>query len=88
MKADAVVRARVSADLKREAAVILAACGLTISDAIRLMLMHTVQDGDVPFPHIIPNEKTLAAMRESLAGGWGKSINSVEELMADLHADD
>ena len=88
MAADAVVRARVNSELKREAAVILAACGLTISDAIRLMLMHTVQDGDVPFPHIIPNEETIAAMRESLDGGWGRSLSSVEELMADIDADD
>ena len=87
MAADSVVRARVNSELKREAAAILAACGLTISDAIRLMLMHTVQDGDVPFPHIIPNEETIAAMRDSLEGRV-KSFNSIEELMADLHADD
>ena len=87
MKADAVVRARVSKELKVEAAAVLAACGLTISDAIRLMLMHTVEDGALPFSHIIPTEETIAAMRDSLEGRT-RSFTSVEELMADLHADD
>ena len=34
-----------------------------------------------------PSAKTIAAIRELEAGG-GKSCNSVEELMADLNADD
>ena len=82
-----VVKAEVSEDLVNEVEGILAACGLTISDAIRLMLMHTVEDGALPFSHIIPTEETIAAMRDSLEGRT-RSFTSVEELMADLHADD
>ena len=41
----------------------------------------------LPFSHIIPNEETIAAMRDSL-NGRTRSFTSTEELMADLHADD
>lgn len=87
MTEQVVVAAEVGADLVAQAEAIFAECGLTISDAIRLMLMHTVEDGALPFSHIIPNEETIAAMRDSLEGRT-RSFTSVEELMADLHADD
>jgi DNA-damage-inducible protein J len=40
-----------------------------------------------PFEVLTPNETTLAAMREARAGNL-KSFDSVEALMADLHAED
>ena len=41
----------------------------------------------LPFEPLIPNETTIAAMREARAGNL-KSFGSVGALMADLHAED
>ena len=49
-----VVRARIEADLKSQAAAVLAANGLELSDAIRLFLRQVVQKGGLPFAVRIP----------------------------------
>ena len=41
----------------------------------------------LPFEPLIPNETTIAAMREARTGNL-KSFDSVGALMADLHAED
>jgi len=41
----------------------------------------------LPFEPLIPNETTIAAMREARTGNL-KSFDSVVALMADLHAKD
>lgn len=46
---NAVVRARIDADLKANAARVLAACGLELSDAIRLYLQQVVAHQGIPF---------------------------------------
>lgn len=46
---DTVVRARIDADLKANAARVLAACGLELSDAIRLYLQQVVSYQGIPF---------------------------------------
>jgi DNA-damage-inducible protein J len=48
MKAS-VVRARIDSELKAQAAGVLAACGLELSDAIRLFLRQVVVRGGIPF---------------------------------------
>jgi len=47
---DSVVRARIDADLKAEAARVLSGCGLELSDAIRLFLQQVVLQEAIPFP--------------------------------------
>ncbi|SRR5579872_278951 len=44
-----VVRARIESDLKDQAAAVLKASGLELSDAIRLFLRQVVQRGGLPF---------------------------------------
>ena len=46
---DNVVRARINAELKADAARVLAACGLEFSDAIRLFLQQVVAHQGLPF---------------------------------------
>ena len=87
MAANAIVQARVEQSVKDEAASVLAAMGLTISDAVRLMLVRVAREHALPFDPMIPNAETIAAMREARAGGL-KSFKTVEDLMADLNADD
>jgi DNA-damage-inducible protein J len=86
MSANAVVRARIDEHIKIEATAVLAAVGLTVSDAFRLMLTRVAHDKALPFEPLIPNDETIAAMREARQGNL-KSFDSIEALMADLNAD-
>ncbi|MGY3178772.1 addiction module RelB/DinJ family antitoxin [Ewingella americana] len=43
------IKARVSEELKREAAEVLHDCGLNVSTAIRLFLEQVVKSGGLPF---------------------------------------
>lgn len=81
------VRARIDTDTKERAAGALDAMGLSISDAIRLLMLRVADERRLPFEVKAPNAKTRKAIRE-LEAGKGKSFASVKALMADLHADD
>lgn len=87
MVANAVVRARINQRLKDEASAILAAVGLTVSDAVRLMLVRTVAEKALPFDPLVPNKKTIAALKAASDGKVKRALN-IDELMADLNADD
>jgi len=87
MTANAVVRARIDEQIKEEATVVLAAMGLTVSDAFRIMLTRVAKEKALPFEPLIPNEETIAAMKEARRGGL-PSFKDVDALMADLNADD
>ncbi len=85
--ADTYVRARIDTNTKERAAEALAAMGLSISDAIRLLMLRIADERRLPFEVKVPNATTRQAMAE-LEAGKGKSFANVEALMADLHADD
>ncbi len=87
MTTNAVVRARIDEHIKEEASVVLAAMGLTVSDAFRILLTRVAHDKALPFEPLVPNAVTIAAMKEARKGGL-KSFNSVAALLADLNADD
>jgi DNA-damage-inducible protein J len=84
---DTYVRARIDNSTKVKATEALAAMGLSVSDAIRLLMLRIAHEKRLPFEVKVPNKETLGAMAELEAGG-GKSFSSVEDLMADLYADD
>lgn len=83
MATGTVVRARIDAETKEEAASALAEMGLTISDYIRMALVRVARDKAVPFPVKVPNATTIKAMKE-LDAGKGKKFDSAEELFKDL----
>jgi DNA-damage-inducible protein J len=87
MAANQLVQARIDGAIKAEAAVVLAAMGLTVSDAVRLLLTRVAREHALPFDPLIPNAVTIAAMKEAREGNL-PSANSIEELMAALNADD
>ncbi len=86
MSANAVVRARIDENIKEEATAVLGGMGLTVSDAIRLMMVRVVNERRLPFD-LVPNAKTIAAMEEARAGNL-ESFDTVEDLLADLDATD
>jgi DNA-damage-inducible protein J len=73
--------------VKEEATAIYAAAGLTLSDAFRMMLMKTVAERALPFEPLMPNAETVEAMKAARRGEL-TTIGSIDNLMADLHADD
>lgn len=83
MSTDTVVRARIDAATKEQATEALAAMGLSVSDAIRLLLTRVAADKEFPFPVKVPNATTRKAMVE-LEAGKGKRFSTAEELFEDL----
>ncbi len=82
-----VVRARIDERVKEEAAAVLASIGLTVSDAFRLMMVRIATEKRLPFEPLVPNAETIEAMRAARRGDL-VTVGSVDDLVADLNADD
>lgn len=87
MAANAVVRARIDGNIKEEATAVLAAIGLTPSDAFRILMTRVAREKALPFEPLIPNAESIEAMKEARKGKL-KSFSSVDDLMTDLNAED
>lgn len=87
MSADAVVRARIDNETKERAAVALAAMGLSISDAIRLLMTRVADEQRLPFVVKVPNAETRAAMEEARAMARARFVTA-GELFDDLEKSD
>ena len=86
MSANVVVRARIDQHIKEEATVVLAAMGLTVSDAFRLLLTRIAREKALPFEPLVPNTATIKAMKEARRGNL--ETVTLDELKAVLNADD
>jgi len=83
MKADAVVRARIPAEIKERAMETLERMGLSASDLIRLTFLRVAEEDCLPFAVEVPNRTTRKAMAE-LEAGKGKRFDNVDALFKDL----
>jgi len=84
MPANALVQTRVDRTVKKKAAAVLQDVGLTVSDAVRLLLTRVARDKALPFELLTPNAETVAAMRAARAGVVEKV--TLDELQAVLDA--
>lgn len=84
MPAADVVRARIEPEVKTAASTVLAAMGLSMSDAIRMMLVRVATERALPFEVREPNAKTVRALREAEEGDVA-TFHSVDALLADLN---
>lgn len=80
------VRCRIEEDLKDSATEVLKACGLSISDAMRLFLRQVVAVQGLPFEVRIPSEKTARAMKQ--AREITRKFNSTDEMLRTLDGKD
>lgn len=87
MATNALVQTRIDGTVKDEAAAVLKEMGLTVSDAVRLMLVRVAREKTLPFDVRTPNAATRDAIGE-LEAGKAARFSSVEALMADLRAYD
>lgn len=65
MAANSVVRARIDSDTKARATEALQAMGLSVSDAIRLLLVRVADEKRLPFAVQVPRSAHANAMDES-----------------------
>ena len=86
MAANSVVRARIDEQTKNEAAAVLKAMGLTVSDAFRLMMVRIAKEKALPFEPLVPNEETIEAMKAARRGEV-TTVGSPGKLLASLKAD-
>lgn len=83
MASNQLVQARIDGAIKEEASLVLAAMGLTVSDAVRMLLTKVAHDKALPFEPLVPNAKTIQAMKNARAGKVMKASN-LANLFADL----
>ena len=85
--ASGMVHIRIDEKVKAKAAKTLASMGLTVSDAVRLLLTRVAAEKAMPFDVRVPNRATQAAI-EAAERGEVFRASSVADLMANLNADD
>ena len=87
MTENTVVRARINGRIKEQAAVVLGAMGLTLSDAFRLLITRVAAEKALPFEPLVPNAKTIEAMKAARRGEL-VATRSVDHLLSSLNDED
>lgn len=87
MATTTMVHVRVDEAVKAKAAATLAAMGLSVSDAVRMLLVRIAAEQALPFDVRAPNTETVAAIQE-LEAGRGRRFENMDSLLADLNAGD
>jgi DNA-damage-inducible protein J len=83
MAETAMIHVRVEEDLKVRATEALSRMGMTVSEAVRVLLVRVASDQAFPFPIKVPNAVTRAAMEsDDLVGPFAAG----EDLISDLDA--
>lgn len=81
--ATTMVHIRVDQKTKERATKTLAAMGMSVSDAVRMLLVRVVAEKALPFDVKVPNPTTMKAMRAA-DKGQGKRQKSAGALFKDL----
>jgi len=77
------VHVRVDEKTKQSATKALAGMGISVSDAVRMLLVRVAAERALPFDVKVPNAATVKAMR-SAGRGKGKRLKSAGALLKDL----
>lgn len=80
------VHVRVDEEIKKQASETLAAMGLSVSDAVRILLTRVVHDQAFPLELKVPNTATRMAMEEARAMTKARTVrfDSADALIHDL----
>ncbi|MGA2078219.1 MAG: type II toxin-antitoxin system RelB/DinJ family antitoxin [Terriglobia bacterium] len=81
--ATTMVHIRVDEKVKKRAAKTLAAMGMSVSDAVRILLVRVAAEKALPFRVRVPNATTVKAM-QAADRGQGKRFKSAADLFADM----
>jgi DNA-damage-inducible protein J len=77
------VHIRVDDKVKERAAKTLAEMGMSVSDAVRMLLVRVAAEKALPFEVKVPNPRTVKAMK-AVNRGRGKRFKSAGALFKDL----
>ena len=83
MPTTTMVHVRVDEKVKEEASATLAKMGISVSDAVRMMLVRVATEKALPFEVRVPNATTVRAM-QSADKKRGKRFRTAKELFEDL----
>jgi DNA-damage-inducible protein J len=81
--ATTMVHIRVDRKTKERATKTLAAMGMSVSDAVRMLLVRVIAEKALPFDVKVPNATTVTAMRAA-DKGQGKRHKSADALFKNL----
>lgn len=82
MTADTIIRARIDSGTKQRAIEALSAMGLSLSDAIRMLMLRIAEERRLPFELKVPEYEI--ADTDPLAGQPLRRVESGEDLFRDL----
>ena len=83
MASTTMVHVRVDEKVKERATATLAKMGISVSDAVRMMLIRVAAEKALPFEVRVPNAATVRAMQPA-DRKEGKRFRSAEALFKDL----
>ncbi|MGO4835028.1 type II toxin-antitoxin system RelB/DinJ family antitoxin, partial [Rhizobiaceae sp. 2RAB30] len=78
---NALIQTRIDADIKDRAAAVLETMGLTVSDAVRILLTRTANEGALPLELVTDSEAHDAWFR-------AKVLQALEDTRPDLDGDE
>jgi len=81
--ATTMVHVRVDEKTRQRATKALAGMGISVSDAVRMLLVRVAAEKALPFDVKVPNATTVKAMRAA-DRGKGKRLKSAGALLKDL----
>ena len=81
--ATTMVHIRLDEKVKAGAAKALSAMGMSVSDAVRILLVRVAAEKALPFEVKVPNKTTVKAM-EAADRGKGKRFKSADALFKDM----
>ena len=81
--ATTMVHIRIDEKVKADATETLAAMGISVSDAVRMLLTRVAAEKALPFEVRVPNAVTVKAMQQADAGK-GKRYKTTDALFKDL----
>lgn len=84
MTTNALVQARIEEKIKKEAAKVLAEIGLTISDAVRILLTRVAKEKEIPFTPLKLNKLTTETMEKSERGEELHTAKNAKDLFKQL----
>lgn len=83
MAATSMVHVRVDERVKEKASATLAKMGISVSDAVRMMLVRVADEKALPFEVRVPNVTTVKAM-QAADKKKGKRFRTAEAALKDL----
>ena len=83
MATTTMVHIRVDEKVKADATKTLSAMGMSVSDAVRMLLVRVAAEKALPFEVKVPNATTVKAMQEA-DRGEGKRFKNADALFKDL----